>query len=112
MKGAVAGESQALTTLESVVLGGIAGAVAELVVQPALVVRTRMMVQGVDTSGLTKKYTSFPHAVRSMYKAEGIGAFYKGGAINAAFTPVARGLFMAGTESTKGAIGEGILTLR
>ena len=47
-----------------------------------------------------------------MYKAEGIGAFYKGGAINAAFTPVARGLFMAGTESTKGAIGEGTVHVR
>ena len=39
-------------------------------------------------------------------RTEGFGAFYKGGTINAFFTPIARGLFMAGTEVTKSTIGE------
>ena len=105
MKGAVGGAS-GLNTAETVVIGGIAGSVAEMCVQPALVVRTRMMVQGVDKSGATPQYSSFAHALRSMYSKEGFSAFYKGGGINAAFTPAARGLFMAGVDGTKAYLGD------
>lgn len=63
-----------------------------------------MMVQGVDKS--VKGYSSFFGAVRSMYSTEGLGAFYKGGTVNALFTPAARGLFMLGTEQTKAILGE------
>ena len=106
MKGAAPTGGTALNPAETVVIGGIAGSVAEICVQPALVIRTRMMVQGVDKSGATTQYTSFAQALRSMYKAEGLGAFYKGGTLNAAFTPIARGLFMFGVDGTKTYLGD------
>ena len=59
-------------------------------VLPALVVRTRMMVQGADRS-LTA-YSSFGDAIRTIYRTEGVGAFYKGLGLNVLFTPLARGL--------------------
>ena len=89
----------------SVVLGGVAGSIGEAVVMPALIVRTRMMVQGADKSMVA--YSSFGHAVRTMYREEGIGAFYKGVGLNVLFTPLARGLFIAGIEMSKNTIGEG-----
>ena len=106
MKGAPPSGSQSLSTAETVVIGGVAGSVAEIIVQPALVVRTRMMVQGVDKSGATTQYSSFGQAVRSMFRTEGMSAFYKGGGVNAAFTPAARGLFMAGVDGTKAYLGD------
>ena len=93
------------STLEAVVLGGAAGSISEIVVLPALVVRTRMMVQGADSS--IKAYSSFSHALRTIYQEEGVGAFYKGLGLNVLFTPLARGLYMGGAEVTKAAIGEG-----
>tara|TARA_B110001452_G_C15203723_1_gene417612 strand:+ start:328 stop:1224 length:897 start_codon:yes stop_codon:yes gene_type:complete len=89
----------------SVLLGGVAGSIAEVFVLPALVVRTRMMVQGADKS--ITRYSSFTDAVRTIYRAEGLGAFYKGLGLNVLFTPLARGLFMAGAEASKSTIGEG-----
>ena len=85
-------------------LGGIAGSVAEACVQPALVIRTRMMVQGADSSA--KAYTSFFDAFKSIQSTEGISGFYKGGQINMMFTPIARGLFMAGVDGTKSYLGD------
>ena len=49
--GGGAGADESVSAAESIIIGGIAGSVAEICVQPALVVRTRMMVQGVDTTG-------------------------------------------------------------
>ena len=88
----------------STLLGGAAGSLAELMVMPALVVRTRMMIQGADKTA--KTYTSFGHAMRTMVREEGIGAFYKGMGMNMAFTPLARGLFMTGAEASKRVIGD------
>jgi hypothetical protein len=42
-----------------------------------------------------------------MLRSEGIGAFYKGAALNAAFTPLARGLFVLGMDTSKQHVGEG-----
>ena len=103
MGGGGGGATQA-SVAETVVLGGLAGSVAEACVQPALVVRTRMMVQGVDAS--VKSYSSFFHAVRDIASTEGIGGFYKGGSVNMLFTPAARGLYMAGVDGTKAYLGE------
>ena len=86
-------------------LGGAAGTVGEMAVLPALVVRTRMMVQGADSSA--RQYKGFVHCFRTMIKEEGIGSFYKGAGVNLAFTPIARGLFTAGFEATRATIGEG-----
>ena len=101
--GGGAGADESVSAAESIIIGGIAGSVAEICVQPALVVRTRMMVQGVDRRAAA--FSSFFDCVRTMCRTEGFGAL-KGGTINAFFTPIARGLFMAGTEVTKSAIGE------
>lgn len=87
------------------VLGGAAGSVAEFLVMPALVVRTRMMVQGADSS--IRSYPSFWSAMQTMVKEEGVGSFYKGVGLNTLFTPAARGLYMFGVEASKSTIGEG-----
>jgi len=76
-----------------------------------IVVRTRMMVQGVSSSSsgassLTQ-YNGLVDACRTMLRTEGIGSFYKGAALNAASTPFARGLYMAGVEFSRATIGEG-----
>ena len=94
-----------ISNTASIVLGGISGSIAEAVVMPALIVRTRMMVQGTDKS--MKAYSSFGDAIKTMYRDEGIGAFYKGAGLNIAFTPLARGLFIMGIEVSKKTIGEG-----
>lgn len=88
----------------STLLGGMAGSLAEVTVMPALVVRTRMMVQGADSS--ITRYSSFGNALRTMIREEGIGSFYKGMGLNMAFTPLARGLFMTGADVSKRVIGE------
>ena len=87
-------EQQPISPVTSVLLGGAAGSIAEVVVLPALVVRTRMMVQGADRS-LTA-YSSFGDAIRTMYRTEGVGAFYKGLGLNVLITPLARGLVSPG----------------
>ena len=86
-------------------LGGLAGSFAEMAVLPSLTVRTRMMIQGADSNA--RQYTSFAQCFRSIVREEGVGAFYKGAGINFAFTPLARGLYTVGMESTKTAIGDG-----
>jgi len=98
-------KQEAISPAASVLLGGAAGSVAEVFVLPALVVRTRMMVQGADRS--IKSYTSFSHAFRSIVREEGWAAFYKGLGLNVLFTPLARGLYMAGAEGSKRTLGEG-----
>ena len=52
--------SKELSSLESTIIGGITGSIAEAVVMPALVIKTRMMAQGADAS-LTS-YRSAAHA--------------------------------------------------
>eukprot|EP00419_Tripos_fusus_P047519 CAMPEP_0172814576 /NCGR_PEP_ID=MMETSP1075-20121228/11304_1 /TAXON_ID=2916 /ORGANISM="Ceratium fusus, Strain PA161109" /LENGTH=297 /DNA_ID=CAMNT_0013654377 /DNA_START=40 /DNA_END=930 /DNA_ORIENTATION=+ len=89
------------------VLGGLAGSIGELVAQPMIVVRTRVMVQGVSTDAGIVRYGGFVDACRTMLRTEGIKAFYKGAAVNAAFTPACRGLYMGGVELSKSVIGEG-----
>ena len=42
-------------------------------------------------------------AVQTMFKNEGIRAFYKGGAVNALCTPAARGLYMGGASPDRAA---------
>ena len=91
--------------MSDMVFGGLAGSVAEMAVLPALVVRTRMMVQGADAT--SRQYTSFGHCFRSIVVEEGVGAFYKGAGTNLAFTPLARGLFTVGMEGAKATVGEG-----
>ena len=95
--------------MEEFVLGGLAGSVAEMCVLPALVVRTRLMVQGAGDATTMTTYNSFSHALRTIAKEEGVSAFYKGAGVNMAFTPLARGLFTLGFESSKTVIGEGTL---
>lgn len=87
------------------VLGGLAGSCGELVAQPMIVVRTRMMVQGVSPG--IARYNGFFDTCATMLRTEGIKSFYKGASVNAAFTPACRGLYMAGLEISKGTIGEG-----
>eukprot|EP00322_Chrysochromulina_rotalis_P006512 CAMPEP_0115832778 /NCGR_PEP_ID=MMETSP0287-20121206/2834_1 /TAXON_ID=412157 /ORGANISM="Chrysochromulina rotalis, Strain UIO044" /LENGTH=282 /DNA_ID=CAMNT_0003286175 /DNA_START=51 /DNA_END=897 /DNA_ORIENTATION=+ len=74
---------------------------------PAVVVRTRLMVQGASTGSEATKYRGFLHACKTMLRNEGIGAFYKGALLNAAFTPPARGMFILGMEGSRKAVGEG-----
>ena len=88
----------------SMILGGAAGSLAEVTVMPALVVRTRMMVQGADKS--ITQYSSFGNAMSTMIRKEGIGSFYKGMSLNMAFTPLARGMFMTGADVTKSVLGD------
>ena len=57
---APAAPSKELSSLESTIIGGITGSIAEAVVMPALVIKTRMMAQGADAS-LTS-YRSAAHA--------------------------------------------------
>ena len=45
---APAAPSKELSSLESTIIGGITGSIAEAVVMPALVIKTRMMAQGAD----------------------------------------------------------------
>lgn len=92
---------------QPLVLGGIAGSCGELAAQPMIVVRTRMMVQGVASSGSMVQYNGFVDACRSILRQEGVAAFYKGAAVNAAFTPACRALYMAGLELSKSTIGGG-----
>ena len=87
-----------ISNAASILLGGVAGSFAEAFVMPALVVRTRMMVQGADSSLIA--YRGFFDCVRTMFRDEGIGAFYKGVGLSVAFTPLARGLYMAGVEGS------------
>ena len=89
-----------LTAFQSFALGGIAGSIAEMITMPAVVVRTRLMVQGASATGATQ-YRGFFDACQTMLRIEGIGAFYKGAALNAAFTPIARGLFVLGMDTSK-----------
>ena len=95
-----------LTAFQSFALGGIAGSIAEMTTMPAVVVRTRLMVQGASATDATQ-YRGFFDACQTMLRSEGIGAFYKGAALNAAFTPLARGLFVLGMDTSKQHVGEG-----
>lgn len=92
---------------QPLVLGGIAGSCGEFVAQPMIVVRTRMMVQGVASSGGIQQYKGFVDTCRSILRNEGLAAFYKGAAVNVAFTPACRALYMGGLELSKATIGEG-----
>ena len=94
-----------MTNAAEFVFGGVAGTFAEMCSMPSLVVRTRMMVQGADSTA--RQYKGFLHALGTMAKEEGIGTFYKGAGVNIFFTPLARGLFATGFEATKSTIGEG-----
>ena len=94
------------SALQSFLLGGIAGSIAEMITMPAVVVRTRLMVQGASTAGEAVQYHGFLHACKTMMRNEGVGAFYKGAAMNAAFTPPARGMFVLGMDASKQLIGE------
>jgi hypothetical protein len=94
-----------LSTGASMVLGGVSGSLSELVIMPALVIRTRMQVQGADPS--SKSYNGFVHALRTIVREEGVSAFYKGAAFNVALTPVARGMYMGALEASKKTLGEG-----
>eukprot|EP00808_Paulinella_micropora_P013018 g66227.t1 len=94
-----------LSLAEHVLLGGAAGSFAELCTLPALVVRTRMQVQG--TVGTANKYRSFPHALMTIIREEGLGAFYKGAAFNVLMTPFARGLYIGGLELSRRVFGQG-----
>lgn len=85
--------------------GATAGTVTAILTMPATVVRTRLMVQGGASTHV--KYRSFLHACRSIAAREGLGAFYKGAALNAAITPPARGLFVVGMETSHRIIGQG-----
>jgi hypothetical protein len=98
-----------ISNAASILLGGVAGSFAEAFVMPALVVRTRMMVQGADSSLIA--YRGFFDCVRTMFRDEGIGAFYKGVGLSVAFTPLARGLYMAGVEGSHRTLGHGTATL-
>ena len=89
----------------SLVLGGLAGSLAELVTLPALVVRTRMQVQGADPTG--RQYANFIVALRTIAREEGAAAFYKGAGWNIALTPVARGLYIGGLEASQRTLGQG-----
>jgi len=100
------GGDASLTQFESLVIGGLAGAMCEAFVMPPMVIRTRMMVQGVEGAS-SAVYTSFFDAVGTMYKTEGIRSFFKGLGVNFAFTPLARGLYMVGLETSKKNLGEG-----
>eukprot|EP00931_Biecheleriopsis_adriatica_P104570 TRINITY_DN79232_c0_g1_i1.p1 TRINITY_DN79232_c0_g1~~TRINITY_DN79232_c0_g1_i1.p1 ORF type:complete len:297 (-),score=29.87 TRINITY_DN79232_c0_g1_i1:42-932(-) len=104
-------ESSSQTTWwQPLVFGGAAGSMGELLAQPMIVVRTRMMVQGVGANsqaGEMTRYTGFFNAVSTMLKTEGIRSFYKGAALNAALTPFSRSLYMGGVEVSRSAIGEG-----
>ena len=98
-----------ISNAASILLGGVAGSLAEAFVMPALVVRTRMMVQGADSSLIA--YRGFFDAVTTMFRDEGIGAFYKGVGLSVAFTPLARGLYMAGVEGSHRTLGHGTAAL-
>ena len=89
----------------SLILGGLAGSLAELVTLPALVVRTRMQVQGADPTG--RQYANFLVALRTIAREEGAAAFYKGAGWNIALTPVARGLYIGGLEASQRTLGQG-----
>mmetsp|Transcript_7922 Transcript_7922/g.24580 ORF Transcript_7922/g.24580 Transcript_7922/m.24580 type:complete len:288 (+) Transcript_7922:116-979(+) len=91
---------------QPLVLGGVAGSVGELVAQPMIVVRTRMMVQGVGGEGMVR-YSGFADTCRTMLRTEGLRSFYKGAAVNALFTPACRSLYMGGLEFSKSVIGGG-----
>ena len=65
-----------------------------------------MMVAGVPGSGIPK-YGGLFDAVRTMLRTEGVGAFYKGGTLNAISTPPARGMYMLGVEVAKNTVGGG-----
>ena len=97
--------SKELSSLESTIIGGITGSIAEAVVMPALVIKTRMMAQGADAS-LTS-YRSAAHAASTMLRDEGFGAFYKGLGLSVVFTPLARGLYMTGIEMSHSTFGQG-----
>jgi hypothetical protein len=75
-----------LTAFQSFALGGIAGSIAEMITMPAVVVRTRLMVQGASATDATQ-YRGFFDARQTMLGSEGIGAYYKGdgllGSLNA-----------------------------
>ena len=66
-----------LTAFQSFALGGIAGSIAEMITMPAVVVRTRLMVQGASATDDTQ-YRGFFDACQTMLRSEGIGTFYKG----------------------------------
>eukprot|EP00746_Dinoflagellata_sp_MGD_P151191 gnl/MRDRNA2_/MRDRNA2_82848_c0_seq2.p1 gnl/MRDRNA2_/MRDRNA2_82848_c0~~gnl/MRDRNA2_/MRDRNA2_82848_c0_seq2.p1 ORF type:complete len:297 (+),score=62.58 gnl/MRDRNA2_/MRDRNA2_82848_c0_seq2:101-991(+) len=106
-------EKESVAWWQLLVLGGIAGSFGEILVQPLVVVRTRMMVQGVSAaasnSGITQ-YSGFVNTITTMLRTEGVASFYKGAALNASLTPPARGLYMAGVEVSKAVIGEGTAT--
>ena len=102
---APAAPSKELSSLESTIIGGITGSIAEAVVMPALVIKTRMMAQGADAS-LTS-YRSAAHAASTMLRDEGFGAFYKGLGLSVVFTPLARGLYMTGIEMSHSTFGSG-----
>jgi len=72
-----------------------------------IVVRTRMMVQGVASGGGIVRYNGFADTCRTMLRNEGVQAFYKGAAVNAAFTPACRALYMGGLELSKATVGTG-----
>jgi hypothetical protein len=103
-------EQETLAWWQPLVLGGIAGSFGEILVQPMIVVRTRMMIQGVSASasnsGMTQ-YSGFFNTISTMLRTEGVASFYKGAALNACLTPFARGMYMAGVEVSKAVVGEG-----
>ena len=75
---------------------------------PAVVVRTRLMVQGASATDATQ-YRGFFDACQTMLRSEGIGAFYKGdgllGSLNADTWPGGLGREDVGRSASGALLG-------
>lgn len=77
--------------------GGLAGVVADGVVHPIDTVRTRLMTQHAHQ----QQYNSATHALRTIFKQEGVKGLYKGFSAVAVGTIPGHALYFAGYEGSK-----------
>jgi Mitochondrial carrier protein len=66
-----------LSPRANMVIGAATGALTSLATEPFDVVKTRMMTQLRLNTGVTL-YTSWPHCARTIFREEGVTAFWKG----------------------------------
>jgi solute carrier family 25 (mitochondrial folate transporter), member 32 len=80
------------------IAGITAGTIASLILHPADLVKTRLQVQD---GRLNQDYSGVRHAVKEIWKAEGVRGFYKGAVPACAANAAAWGLYLYFYESAK-----------
>eukprot|EP00002_Diphylleia_rotans_P004137 TRINITY_DN12992_c0_g1_i1.p1 TRINITY_DN12992_c0_g1~~TRINITY_DN12992_c0_g1_i1.p1 ORF type:complete len:278 (-),score=57.97 TRINITY_DN12992_c0_g1_i1:47-880(-) len=94
-------QGRSVTPQESSVMGCFAGGFAAAVTTPLDVVKTRLMTQSLSKDGTQRQYTGVLHALKTIYREEGLMSLFKGIGPRVAWISLGGGIFFGVYEFTK-----------